>query len=94
MDILHVRFGDLPATATSAASALIDEAADGTFRRRTPGGELIWNNNYEGDWDAEIQTELAFTVAHWVVRVWPLSSIEEDEIEEDEIEEDSIEEDE
>ena len=80
--ILKVRFGGLRSTATPAASAMINAAAGTPFKRYTPCFDLISNSNYEGDWDAEITSEGQETVANWVLRLWPDSSIETEESEE------------
>jgi|WetSurMetagenome_2_1015567.scaffolds.fasta_scaffold08818_1 hypothetical protein len=80
MTIMKVRFGnDVLTTATPAASAMILAAIAAPVDRYTPSHEPIMNAYYEGDWDAEIESESAETVAHWVCRVWSDSSIVDDD---------------
>ena len=71
---IQVRFGrDLMSTQTSIASQMILECAE--FERYTPDGMKIDNPNYEGDWDADISSEAAETVAHWILQLYTDSKI-------------------
>lgn len=73
---LQVRFGGLRQTVTTHASALV-MAALGIRERTTEAGVKITSTHYEGDWDAEIDSEQSELAASWVCSVWPDSRITE-----------------
>ena len=74
-NMLRVRFGtNLMSTQTPIASAMILECAE--YDRYTPDGTKIDNPNYEGDWDADITSEVEETVAQWILKLYPDSKVE------------------